>query len=390
MPPGHGGRATTGRRPTASRGSMKNTSVSPSSACSSGSPTRSASDSPLSVAIGVSSVATARDGDHQRPVRGPPGRPQRDREHPEGRSRGQHHHRVHDERVDGQAEDGVEHGLSMHRPPPLASYAVTPPIRPSERPATQPPGAVACRVTTKGSRRPGAGPCRLADAADRLTLARFGALDLHVETKPDLTPVSDADRDAERALRDILGRERPADAVHGEEFGVTGSATRLWVLDPIDGTKNFVRGVPVWATLVALVIDGAPVVGVVSAPALGRRWWGASGLGAWVREPGAEEPRRLEVSGVTALADASLAYSRPGRLGRPRRALPRPARRGLAHPRLRRLLVAHAGGRGGRGHRHRARALAVGHRRARPGRSRRRAARSPGGMARRRCRRGRP
>jgi len=149
----------------------------------------------------------------------------------------------------------------------------------------------------------------LADAADRLTLARFGALDLHVETKPDLTPVSDADRDAERALRDILGRERPADAVHGEEFGITGSATRLWVLDPIDGTKNFVRGVPVWATLVALVVDGAPVVGVVSAPALGRRWWGASGLGAWVREPGAEEPRRLEVSGVAVLGDASLAYS---------------------------------------------------------------------------------
>ena len=149
----------------------------------------------------------------------------------------------------------------------------------------------------------------LADAADRLTLARFGALDLHVETKPDLTPVSDADRDAERALRDILGRERPADAVHGEEFGVTGTGSRLWVLDPIDGTKNYVRGVPVWATLVALVLDGAPLVGVVSAPALGRRWWGATGLGAWVREPGAEEPRRLAVSGVAALADASLAYS---------------------------------------------------------------------------------
>jgi len=100
----------------------------------------------------------------------------------------------------------------------------------------------------------------LADAADRLTLARFGALDLHVETKPDLTPVSDADRDAERALRDILGHERPDDGVHGEEFGVTGSASRLWVLDPIDGTKNFVRGVPVWATLVALVVDGAPLI----------------------------------------------------------------------------------------------------------------------------------
>ena len=149
---------------------------------------------------------------------------------------------------------------------------------------------------------------RLADAADALTLDRFGALDLEVTAKPDLTPVSDADLAVETALRALLSSERPGDAVLGEEHGVTGTGPRQWVLDPIDGTKNYVRGVPVWATLIALRIDGRVDVGVVSAPALGRRWWAARGLGAFAGAPGsAGQP--IAVSRVSRLADASLAYS---------------------------------------------------------------------------------
>ena len=148
----------------------------------------------------------------------------------------------------------------------------------------------------------------LADDADVVTLARYQSQDLIVETKPDLTPVSDADRAAEELLRARLAVERPADGVHGEELGVTGSGARQWILDPIDGTKNFVRGVPVWATLVALADGDRVVVGVVSAPALGRRWWAARGSGAWVG--GAlETTRQIGVSQVRTLADASLSYS---------------------------------------------------------------------------------
>ncbi|HEY0697429.1 MAG TPA: histidinol-phosphatase [Micromonospora sp.] len=152
----------------------------------------------------------------------------------------------------------------------------------------------------------------LADTADAISTARFRALDLHVETKPDLTPVSDADTAVERAVRDVLARTRPRDAVLGEEFGAatapTGSGTRQWVVDPIDGTKNFIRGVPIWATLIALLADGEPVVGVVSAPALGRRWWAATGHGAYAgRHPADAAP--LRVSGVRDLADASFCYS---------------------------------------------------------------------------------
>jgi histidinol-phosphatase len=150
----------------------------------------------------------------------------------------------------------------------------------------------------------------LADAADAVSFPRFGAADLAVESKPDLTPVTDADRGVERALRDILVRERRDDLVHGEEFGVRGSIAsgRRWVIDPIDATKNFVRGVPVWATLIALLDGDDPVVGVVSAPALGRRWWAARNEGAWSTAPG-RAVRRLAVSGVRTIADASLSYS---------------------------------------------------------------------------------
>ena len=184
---------------------------------------------------------------------------------------------------------------------------------------------------------------RLADAADVITRARFLALDLEVTNKPDKTPVTDADRAVEQAIIDMLAAERGEDYMLGEEFGeqlgrvadhplgVADHPHRQWIIDPIDGTSNFLRGVPVWATLIALAIDGEPVIGVVSAPALGKRWWATVGNGAWVDEshdalstvaiPDAlagllgdpltadSQPRRLQVSGVTALADASISYN---------------------------------------------------------------------------------
>jgi histidinol-phosphatase len=149
---------------------------------------------------------------------------------------------------------------------------------------------------------------RMADEADELTLDRFGALDLRVETKPDLTPVTDADQSAEELLRGLIAANRPDDAVLGEEFGGTAVFTgRQWVLDPIDGTKNFVRGVPVWSTLIALLEDGVPTVGVVSAPALARRWWAGAGAGAFTSFNGAS--RRISVSGVSEIDSASLSFS---------------------------------------------------------------------------------
>ncbi len=149
----------------------------------------------------------------------------------------------------------------------------------------------------------------LADRADAITLARFGALDLRIKQKPDLTPVTDADEAVEAEVRAVLAAKRPADAILGEEQGGTPVLRgRQWIIDPIDGTKNFVRGVPVWASLIALLDDGSPAVGVISAPALNRRWWAARGLGAHVAF-GAGEPRRLAVSGVADLGSASLSFS---------------------------------------------------------------------------------
>lgn len=151
----------------------------------------------------------------------------------------------------------------------------------------------------------------LADQADSLTMQRFKALDLKVETKPDLTPVSDADRAVEEQMRAALGRSRPRDAMLGEEFGsVAGRSEgrRTWIIDPIDGTKNYVRGVPVWATLIALLEGGKPVVGVVSAPALGRRWWASAGAGAYTGRS-LSQATRIRVSEVKDLKDASFAYS---------------------------------------------------------------------------------
>ncbi len=150
----------------------------------------------------------------------------------------------------------------------------------------------------------------MADAADAISLTRFQAADLQVSAKPDLTPVTDADTAVERALRALIAANRPGDQVIGEEYGgdPVGAAGRRWIIDPIDGTKNFVRGVPVWATLIALLDGDTVQLGVVSAPALARRWWALRGEGAFTtfRE---QTPRRCRVSAVADLADASLSIS---------------------------------------------------------------------------------
>lgn len=150
----------------------------------------------------------------------------------------------------------------------------------------------------------------LADVADAITLRRFRAHDLVVETKPDLTPVSEADRDVEQAMRERLAVLRPGDSVFGEEYGSSTApdSTRRWIVDPIDGTKGYVRGIPAWATLLALEEQREITVGVVSAPALACRWWARRGAGAFARDPLQEEPRRLRVSAVGELADAQLCY----------------------------------------------------------------------------------
>jgi histidinol-phosphatase len=147
----------------------------------------------------------------------------------------------------------------------------------------------------------------LADLADSISMPRYRSIDLVVEQKPDLTPVSDADKGVESALRELLGQRNPLDAVFGEEFQQSGFSERTWIIDPIDGTKNFVRGVPVWATLIALRDSAGIGIGVVSAPALKRRWWALRDHGSWLSEGGS--PTRINVSQVSQLADASFAYS---------------------------------------------------------------------------------
>jgi histidinol-phosphatase len=148
----------------------------------------------------------------------------------------------------------------------------------------------------------------LADDADSQTMHRFRSRDLRVDTKTDATPVTDADRSAEEAIRRMLARARPRDAVVGEELGSEGWGSRRWVIDPIDGTKSFLRGVPVWATLIALMVDDEVVAGVVSAPALGRRWWAARGTGTWTGKSLAAASR-CHVSAIDSIAQASLSYS---------------------------------------------------------------------------------
>lgn len=155
----------------------------------------------------------------------------------------------------------------------------------------------------------------LADAADNLSMDRFGALDLSVSTKPDMTYVTESDEAVERAIRRMLKSARTRDVVLGEEEGEvggsTGSSERRWIVDPIDGTSNFVRGVPVWATLIALEVSGEIVVGCVSAPALGRRWWATKHGGAHTGKSYMSS-REIRVSKVRELASASLSYSSMG------------------------------------------------------------------------------
>lgn len=148
---------------------------------------------------------------------------------------------------------------------------------------------------------------KLADAADAISLARFRALDLNIETKPDRSPVTDADRAVELALKEILAAERPEDGIVGEEFGNSGSKNRKWIIDPIDGTANYMRGVPVWASLIALSIDGHAVVSVVSAPAMGKRWWAAPGIAKSSEIDGTV--RDLKVSNIADLEHASISYN---------------------------------------------------------------------------------
>ncbi len=145
---------------------------------------------------------------------------------------------------------------------------------------------------------------RLADAADAVTTARFRASDLRVETKPDRTPVTEADLAAEAAMLEILKAERPDDAILSEEAGESGESSRRWILDPIDGTKQFLRGLPSWATLIALREGDETLVGVVSAPALGRRWWAVKGDGAFT-----DSGERIQVSAVSDLSDAMLMHA---------------------------------------------------------------------------------
>lgn len=151
----------------------------------------------------------------------------------------------------------------------------------------------------------------LADDSDSITMSRFKASDLVVSTKPDMSEVTDADVAVEEAIRRTLAKARPRDAVHGEEGSDTGWGPRRWVIDPIDGTRNFVRGVPVWATLIALMIEDRVVAGVVSAPALGRRWWAHEGHGAFTG-PSLLRGQPIKVSEVARLEDASMSYSSVG------------------------------------------------------------------------------
>lgn len=152
---------------------------------------------------------------------------------------------------------------------------------------------------------------RLADAGDAASMSRFDAPDLEVSTKADATHVTEADLATERAIRELLEAERPGDGIFGEEYGVSGDGRRQWIIDPIDGTANYLKGIPMWTTLIALAIDGVPRVGVASQPAIGRRWWAATGLGAWTNTPSGE-PRRLAVSSIDAVADSSISFQSIG------------------------------------------------------------------------------
>lgn len=148
---------------------------------------------------------------------------------------------------------------------------------------------------------------RLADEADEISLSRFRALDLNVETKPDRTPVTDADRAVEARIRELISEYSHGDTVIGEEFGAE-KGDREWIIDPIDGTANFLRGIPIWATLIALRVGGELKASVVSAPALGRRWWAERGAGSFTRDIDGSS-RSLSVSNVARLEDAYVSFN---------------------------------------------------------------------------------
>ncbi|WP_243074657.1 inositol monophosphatase family protein [Microbacterium sp. SS28] len=147
----------------------------------------------------------------------------------------------------------------------------------------------------------------LADAADAASMRRFDAPDLDVSTKADASHVTEADLATERVIRELIEAQRPADGIFGEEFGITGDSARQWIIDPIDGTANYLKGIPMWSTLIALSIDGVPRVGVVSQPAIGRRWWAASGLGSWTNTSDGAT-RRISVSRVDRIAESSVSF----------------------------------------------------------------------------------
>lgn len=147
----------------------------------------------------------------------------------------------------------------------------------------------------------------LADLADSISLPRFRSSDLTIEVKDDRSFVTDADEAVERALRARIEAERPEDSFFGEESGRTEKGRRRWLIDPIDGTSNFLRGVSNWSTLIALEVDEQPTVGVISAPAFKARWWAENGGGAWGQVTG-ESPRRMKVSAVGELSQASLSF----------------------------------------------------------------------------------
>ena len=140
------------------------------------------------------------------------------------------------------------------------------------------------------------------DAADAISLSGFTSRSFGVTRKADNSEVTDIDRATEQAIVTSLNSARPDYGIYGEEFGTSGpaNAEATWVIDPIDGTTNFVRGVPVWATLIALVRNGVPELGVVSAPAMGFRWWATSG--GWAFFNGT----RIYASSTAAVSEAHV------------------------------------------------------------------------------------
>lgn len=143
----------------------------------------------------------------------------------------------------------------------------------------------------------------LCDEIDQYTLSSFEKREFSVMTKADLSPVTEIDQETERRIRTAIEKEFPEDSIEGEEYGIeSNQSSRSWIIDPIDGTKNYLRGIPVWGTLIALCVDGQPVLGVVSAPSLHRRWWASKGNGAYVNS------KKITVSKIDELSMVEASY----------------------------------------------------------------------------------